>query len=137
MDGSIDVPSIPPEEEVISGNYNYDPCPMEEPIIDNRTFFHHFYSPASKHPDMMWGPRLPRKLGPRLTTMTPGWGIHFEERPDWPLFAAMNFISLLVSGMIAGIYSWKTADTATGVAIGAWLTATQTMGMTAVFFWWS
>lgn len=68
--------------------------------------------------------------------MTKGWGIHLEESPDWPLFAAANFVSLLASGLVAGIYSWKTGDTATGVAIGARLTATQTMGMTAIFFWW-
>jgi hypothetical protein len=86
---------------------------------------------------MIWGPRLPRKLGPSLTSMAPAWGIHLEERPDWPLFAAVNFISLLASGAIAGIYSWKTKDTPTGVAIGAWLTAVQAMGVTAVFFGWT
>jgi hypothetical protein len=68
--------------------------------------------------------------------MAQGWGIHLEERPDWPLFAAMNFILLLVSGMVTGIYSWKMKDTQTGVALGAWLTAVQTMGLTVVFFWW-
>jgi hypothetical protein len=85
----------------------------------------------------MWGPRLPRKLGPSLTPMAQGWGIHLEERPDWALFAAMNFFSLLISGAIAGIYSWKMKDTPTGVAIGAWLTAVQAMGVMAIFFWWT
>ncbi|KAL9040600.1 MAG: hypothetical protein Q9214_004423 [Letrouitia sp. 1 TL-2023] len=134
--GSIDAPSIPPKDEVTAGNYVYNPCPIDEPPIDNRTFFHHFYSPASLHPYMMWGPRIPRKLGRSLTPMAQGWGIHLEECPDWPLFAAVNFISLLISGAIAGIYSWKTKDTQTGVAIGTWLTAVQVMGMTAIFFWW-
>jgi hypothetical protein len=110
---------------------------MDEPSIDNRTSFHHFYSPASQHPDKMWDPRLPRKLGPSLAPMGQAWSIHLEQRPDWPLFAALNLICLLVSGAIAGFYSWKMNDKQTGVAIGAWLTAVQTMGVTAVFFWWS
>lgn len=138
MEGSDDKPSIPPKEEVSSGNYNYVPCPIEcLPPVDNRTFFHHFYSRAADHQASIWGPRLPKKLGPSLPTMTPGWGIHLQESPDWPLFAALNFVCLLLSGLVAGIYSWKTKDTPTGVAIGAWLTATQVMGVTAVFFWWT
>jgi len=135
--GSIGQPSIPPEEEVNAGNYKYDPCPIDEPSMHYWTFLHHFYSPASEHPDILWGPRLPRKLGPSLTPMNQGWGIHLEEGPDWVLFTVLNLIFLLVSGGIAGIYSWKTKDSQTGVAIGAWLTAVQAAGIAAVFFWWN
>lgn len=85
---------------------------------------------------MMWGPRLPRKLGPDLVPMAKSWGIHLEESTDWALFAVLNLICLLVSGAIAGIYSWKTKDTQTGVAIGTWLTEVQAMGVAAVFFVW-
>lgn len=134
--GSIEAPSIPPKDEVTAGNYIYNPCPIDEPPIDSRTFFHYFYSPTSLHPYMVWGPRIPRKLGPNLTPMAHSWGIHLEERPDWPLFAAINFTCLLISGLIAGIYSWKMKDTQTGVAIGAWLTSVQAVGVTAIFFWW-
>ena len=81
--------------------------------------------------------RLPRKLGPGLATMAQGWGIHLEERPDWPLFFAFMFFFLLLSGFVAGMYSWKTGDHQTGVAIGAWLTSVQTTGMAALFFWWT
>lgn len=86
---------------------------------------------------MMWGMRLPWKLGPALAPMAQGWGIHLEERPDWPLFAAIMCLFLLLSGLVAGIYSWKTGDNQTGVAIGVWLTAVQAMGMTALFFRWT
>jgi len=85
---------------------------------------------------MMWGPRIPRKLGPGLTPMSHGWGIFLEERPDWHLFTIIMFFFLLLSGMVAGLYSWRTQDHQTGVAIGTWLTAVQTMGGAAVFFWW-
>lgn len=69
--------------------------------------------------------------------MAQGWGIHLEERPDWQLFAGFMFLFPLLGGLVAGIYSFKTGDHATGVAIGAWLTAAQPMGMTALFFWWT
>jgi len=110
---------------------------MDEPPIDSRTFLHHFYASETDHPDLMWGSRLPWKLGPSLGPMDKGWGILLEERPDWPLFAALMFPFVLLSGLVAGIYSWKTGDNQTGVAIGAWLTTVQTLGMTAVFFWWT
>ena len=137
ISGSIEKPAIPPDNEVVAGNYKYFPVPMDEPCIDNLTFFHHFYSPASKHTDEMWGPRLPWKLGPGLASMEYGWGIHIEDRPDWPLFAGLNFVLLLTSGLVAGIYSWRMKDPPTGVTIGAWLTAVQTLALTSLFFWWS
>jgi hypothetical membrane protein len=83
----------------------------------------------------MWGMRLPRKLGPGLAPMAQGWGIYLEERPDWALFAAFMFLLSLISGLVAGLYCWRTGDNQTGVAIGAWLTAVQGMGMSAIFFW--
>jgi hypothetical protein len=130
------VPSIPSEEEVDAGNYKYDPCPIDGLPIHHITFFHHFYAPASKHPDSMWAARLPWKLGPGLGPMAQGWGIQLEEHANWPLFAAFMCFLLLLSGIVAVIYCWRTGDHSTGVAIGAWLTAVQTMGITAVFFWW-
>lgn len=131
------MPCIPPEREVKAGNYVYLPCPMDEIPIDSNLFMHHFYRPASQHPDALWGERLPWRLGPSLVPMAKGWGVHLVERPDWPLFAAIMSLCSLLSGMIAGIYSWKTGDHSTGVAIGAWLTGIQAMGITAMlFFWW-
>jgi hypothetical protein len=54
---------------------------------------------------MMWGPRLPWKIGPGLEPMAQGWGIHLEEQPDWPPFAAYMFLFLLISGLVTSIYS--------------------------------
>ena len=96
---------------------------------------HHFKAPASKHPDTIWGPRLPWKLGSEVKTMEQGWGIHLVEGPDWPLFWALMATILVLTGLIAGLYSWKTGDSQTGVAVGAWLTAVQGMATPAVFFW--
>lgn len=134
--GTLEAPSLPPASEV-SHNYNYDPCPIDEPPIDSRTFFHHFYAHASQHLDTIWSERLPWKVGSALESKAHGWGIHLEERPDWPLLAALMCVLLLLSGAVAGIYGWMMGDAQTGVAIGAWLTSVQVMGITAVFFWWS
>ncbi|KAF2108169.1 hypothetical protein BDV96DRAFT_587864 [Lophiotrema nucula] len=67
--------------------------------------------------------------------MAHGWGIHLKESPDWPLFAAFMCIVLFLSGIIAGVYCWRTGDKQPRVAIGSWFTAVQAMGMTAVFLW--
>ncbi|KAF7672560.1 hypothetical protein GT037_009591 [Alternaria burnsii] len=131
-----ETPSKPPATEV-RHNYEYDPCPIELPPMNSRVFFHHFYAPKSHHPDVFWSERLPWKVGPALGPKEIGWGIHFEENPDWPLFAALMCLLLLLSGAVAGIYGWKMKDAQTGVAIGAWLTSVQVMGITAVFFWWN
>ncbi|OWY45676.1 hypothetical protein AALT_g10501 [Alternaria alternata] len=136
VDGTLETPSFPPESEV-RHNYDYNPCPMKVRPMDSRVFFHHFYAPKTEHPDVFWSERLPWKVGPALEPKDVGWGIHLEESPDRPLFAALMCLLLLLSGAVAGIYAWLMKDNATGVAIGAWLTAVQTLGITAVFFWWS
>ncbi|RYN19941.1 hypothetical protein AA0112_g10905 [Alternaria arborescens] len=133
---NYETPSIPPATEV-RHNYDYDPCPMEMPPMDSQVFFHHFYASKSKHPDVFWSERLPWKVGPALKPKDNGWGIHLEESPNWALFAMLMCLLLSLSGIIAGIYGWKMEDAQTGVAIGAWLTSVQVMGITAVFFWWS
>jgi len=105
--------------------------------MDSRTFMHYFYLPASSHPEIMWGPRLPRKLGSSLGPQAQGWGIQLVERPDWSLFSALMGVLVLLSGAVGGIYAWRTNDHATGVAIGTWLTAVQALLVTATFFWWT
>ncbi|KAB2099085.1 hypothetical protein AG0111_0g12615 [Alternaria gaisen] len=134
VDGTLETPSFPPETEV-RHNYDYNPCPMNVRPMDSRVFFHHFYAPETEHPDVFWSERLPWKVGPALRPKDNGWGIHLGESPDWPLFAASMCLLLLLSGVVAGIYAWLMKDAQTGVAIGAWLTSAQVMGITAVFFW--
>jgi hypothetical protein len=104
--------------------------------MDSRNFFHYFYAPRSHPPDVFWSARLPWKVGPALKPGETGWGIHIQESLNWSLFAALMCAFLLLSGTVAGIYAWKMEDAQTGVAIRAWLTSVQAMGITAVFFWW-
>ena len=142
MSGDLLCPSIPPQSEVEKGRYSYQPCPIDEPPMHTNTFMHYFYfSDASKHATSLWGPRLPRKLGYPLTScaepLAQGWGVEIQEQPHWAMFATLMFLLLILSGLVAGTYCLKTGDHQTGIAIGAWLTSVQTMGVTAFFFWWT
>jgi hypothetical protein len=106
--------------------------------MPSEVFMHFFERPSLFHDVHFWGPRLPRKVGPTQESHSAeGWGIRLVERPDWPMFAALMSVLVLMSGMVAGLYAWATGDRPTGVAIGTWLTTVQTLGATAVFFWWS
>ena len=109
--------------------------------MDSNTFMHHFYSPAEKHPQTLWGPRLPAKVetqgNPIHDTMNHGWCILIQEKPHWALFTALMSAGLVLSGLVAAIYIWIKADPQTGVTIGAWLIATEAMIITTVLFWWS
>lgn len=105
--------------------------------MDSNTFIHFFYDHESYYSAHPWSEVLPWKVGPALGSGDYGWGIHLEDCPNRPLLAALTFVVLILSGAAAGIYAWLMKDAQTGVAIGAWLTSVQAMGITAVFFWWS
>jgi len=107
--------------------------------MDSDTFFHYLYTPAWKHRDILWGPRLPRKVCNR-TSQSPsllaqGWGIQIRESPHSALVATLMFLFLAVSGVVAGVYAWRTGGSQTSVAIGTWLTTVQAMGLAAWVSW--
>lgn len=142
MVGSLTAPAIPPKSEVEARRYSYQPCPIDEPPVPHTAFMHLFlYGDASKHPLAQWGPRLPRKVGDPFAvsgqSLALGWGVEIQERPHWAMFTASMFLVLLLSGLVAGIYSWRTGDHQSGIAIGTWLTSTQAMAVATLFFWWT
>jgi hypothetical protein len=102
------------------------------------TFLHYLETPAVKHPDRIWTPRLPLKFGERLgtshTPLTPAWGIQILEGINHVLFIFAMFIIVLLSSVIAGIYGWRTHNNQTAIAIGPWLTTVQAMAVTMIFF---
>jgi hypothetical protein len=140
MTGTLKSPEIPPESIVSAGLYEYNPCPIESPPMDSDTFMHYFYSPSCAYDESLWATRLPKRVDDALTdsneTLPQGWGIRIEERPHWRMFTFLMIVILLISALVAGLYSWKTGDNQTGVAIGAWLTTTQAAGLVGLFFWW-
>lgn len=138
--GTLLAPSIPPKEHVDNRQYLYRPCPIDEPPMTSDWFMHYFnFIDDSKHRDEIWGVRLPKKLGISLANSTKplacGWGIKIEEGPNWTCISIFMFSFVLISGLVAGTYAGLTHDNQTGVAIGAWLTTIQAMGLAALFFW--
>ena len=87
MAGSLEAPSIPPEQEVEVGRYCYVPCSINEPPMDSNTLMHYFYTDPSRHTDSLWAPRLPKKLGTGLTQfgrpLEQGLGIQIQEAAHW------------------------------------------------------
>lgn len=133
--------SVPPPKEVQQGHYDYNPVPMDEPPMPSNVFIHYFTKITEAHTEPIWSSRLPVKLQESLyysrKPLTEGWGIEILEGPNWLLFCFVMVLILLFSGAVAVICSHYTADKPTGIAIGAWLTAVQTMAVTSLFFKWT
>lgn len=131
--------SIPPLTEV-NKTYLYDPIPMDEPVMPPDTFMHHLTKITEAHNEFIWCQRFPQKLGDSLicspNKLAVGWGVEIAEGPNFLLFSAGMVIALLLSGLVAGLSGFYMKDKATGVAIGAWLTALQTMVAATLFFKW-
>ena len=131
--------SIPPPDKVRDGEYEYDPVPMDEPSMPPNTFIHYFTKVTDAHNDALWVRRFPHRLKESIfyspKPLAEGWGIEIAEGPNWLLFSIIMLLALLVSGTTAGLYGYFMKDTATGVAIGSWLTAVQALVVAILFFW--
>ena len=134
-------PSVPEPQEAQHYKYVFDPVPMDEPPIDKRTFNHYFHKVHLADTSATWIKRFPQLSDASLfysqEKLAKGWGIEITEDRNWMLFAYANILALIISGALAGLSSWLMNDKQTGVAIGAWLTAVQTLTITAVFWHWT
>ncbi|KAK7211707.1 hypothetical protein V2G26_018885 [Clonostachys chloroleuca] len=134
--GTEERPSIPPKRFVDDGKYHYTPCPLEEQPMPSDTFLH-FLTSHDTHVQRLWGPRLPKKIHDKhdkMPSFTADWGVHIEEGPNWPLIMSLMLVAVLLSGLVAGIVWWKTNDRQTAVAIGAWMTTVQGLGLPTLYF---
>lgn len=121
-------------------NYVFDPMPMDEPPIDADTFNHYFHKPHLANLCAVWIERFPQLHGASLfysTDRPPSWGFEIVEERNWFIFATLNVVGLLLSGLIAFLSAWFLKDNPTGVAIGAWLSAVQTLVVTVLFWHWT
>ncbi|KAL8811659.1 MAG: hypothetical protein Q9200_001629 [Gallowayella weberi] len=134
-------PSVPKPQEARDHNYIFDPIPMDEPPIDSRTFNHYFHKPHLGDPSVTWIKRFPQLQDSSLfysnEKLAKGWGIEITEDRNWILFVCANLMALMLSGTIAGLYIFLAKDAQTGVAIGAWLSAVQTLGVNGLFWHWT
>jgi hypothetical protein len=134
--------SLPPEDEITAKRYEYNLQPPVPPPIDSRTFLHYFYKHGahSYSTSAKYVNRLPKKLGDSLTRslgvddLLEGWGIHIIEGPNkvaicWALMAVLG-ASLVVSI----VYDSITRSGESGFAIGQWMVAALTVGLSALYF---
>jgi hypothetical protein len=129
----MEAPSLPPIEEVNLGKYTYEPCPIDNIPMPSHIFMHYFTTPSDLHPDSTWGPRLPQKLGTSLLVgidpSPEGWGLLVLEGIHWTLLISFMIIFAIVGVVVAIFYSHYTGDHQTGIAIGAYMAALQSMGL--------
>ena len=134
-------PSMPKKDEVLHYKYVFDPVPMDEPPMDKATFNHYFHKPHLADTSATWITRFPQLSDTSLFytggKLAKGWGIEITEERNWILLMCENTLALLIIGAVAGVSSWLMKDKATGVAIGIWLTAVQTLTVTLVFWRWT
>lgn len=132
---------MPDAAEAQEYHYSFDPIPMDEPAIDARTFHHYLRYPHDADPSQAWMKRFPQLNDASLfyhpEKLAKGWGLEITEDRNWTLVVVANIVALLISGAVAGLFARLAKDNATGVAIGAWLTAVQTLCITAVFWRWT
>lgn len=134
-------PSMPKKDEAQLYHYEFDPVPMDEPPIDSNTFNHYFHKPHLLDPLAAWIKRFPELNNASFywgdKKLAIAWGFEIVEDRNWMLFVGANLIALLVSGAVAGVSAYFMNDNATGVAIGAWLTAVQTLLVSGLFWHWT
>lgn len=127
---------LPPEEEVLSKNYHYAPCPqeIENPLL-RIPWLHVLFEPGA-HFDDFWTRRTPKKLVQMLSYPSPnpviGWGVQIVEGPNWCALVVLTVIFNVLSLAISSIYSAATSDVSSGFAVGSFFLAVETMVVTLV-----
>jgi hypothetical protein len=131
--------AFPPKDEVDSGHWIYEPCPRDEdlPIAEN-VFLH--YMNCNERPDnIIWLKRMPRKLKTKITDDKPapvafGWGVHIDEGPNYYIIAWGNVIALVISGIVAIIWSIYKGDFQGAFGFASWLVMVVNTFMVAFIY---
>ncbi|KAL9123279.1 MAG: hypothetical protein Q9187_000151, partial [Circinaria calcarea] len=139
--GILDSPcSLPPEDEVTSKRYYYNPCPLKPPPIPSHVFLH-YLSSSRDHPRSVWLDRLPQKLeGSMMQSTEPlpvGWGIYIIEGPNriamfWTIVGIV-----IVSIIVSTTWTVVKGDIQGGFGVGAWMVSVPNVLMVAFFLKWS
>lgn len=129
--------ALPPKPEVDAKRYIYSPCPPDhEPPISNELFLHYSFSCICSSPNLVWVPRIPRKLDISiLASQNPtsfGWGVHIDEGPDIFRIAWLNFVFFGLS-IVTGV-SWAIARSDLLGAIGLAIWFCMSSNVLVAFF---
>ena len=133
---------LPPEDEIAAKRYEYNLQPPVPPPIDSRTFLHYFYKHGAhaQSTSAKYVNRLPKKLGDSLTRslgaddLLEGWGIHIIEGPNKVAICWALFLVLVASLAVSIVYDFLTRSGESGFAIGQWMVAALTVGLSALYF---
>ena len=132
---------MPTKEEAKEYQYTFDPVPMDEPPMPPNIFHHYFSDPQHVEDVAAWITRFPKLDGKSLNfageRLAKGWGVEILEDRNWTIFVVANTLLIFLSGVIAAIYARVTGDNQTAVAIGAWLSAMQTIVASAILYRWT
>ena len=109
--------------------------------MNQRLFNHFFQKPHKAGDEDFWVARFPKLQDASLfydkNKLAVGWGIEIVEKGNWELFLGVNLAALMISGAVAGISCWALKDNQTGISIGAWLSAVQTVTLSLLFLRWT
>ncbi|MCJ1475836.1 hypothetical protein MMC13_004500 [Lambiella insularis] len=130
----ISFPDLPPTEEVhVKKTYHYAPCPqsVKNPLL-RIPYLHVLFEPGN-HLDRFWSNRVPKKLDTKIIYrdgIEPviGWGVHIVEGPNWVAFSVLSEIVLVLSAVLALVWSLLAKDVSGGFAIGAYVVGALAVG---------
>lgn len=133
--------AVPPEAEVESNRYEYDPCPLKSlPPIPDNVFLHHFNDPGH-HRRPNWLRRIPKKVNDSLIGHHEGdiigWGVHIIEGPNWLAISVAVFCIVLSSGVFATAWAVCRNDISGAFAVAGWMIGVLTAAMMVCLSKWS
>jgi len=136
-------PELPPECEVSSQRYEYNPRPQDlEEVMPNHVFFHFFFSRPNGHQKPKWIYRLPKKLKESIldsnnNDLPVGWGVHINEGPDYHVICAFVLLGLVISGVLSICWATLTKDVQGAFGMGAYFATVEAAWMATMYFKWS
>ncbi|KAH6635867.1 hypothetical protein F5144DRAFT_159885 [Chaetomium tenue] len=140
--GILDKPlAIPSAAEMAAEGYAYYPCPLRPPPIPPNIFLHHLSKPG-RHPRLVWGNRIPQKLHRSILQvgmgdeLVVGWGVHIIEGLNKSTVLVCSLVGLVISGIVAVVWTVVRDDVQGGFGIGAWLTSVQAIVVMLVITKW-
>ena len=84
---------------------------------------------------------MPRKLNTSIlnegiASVAFGWGVHIDEGPNYHVIFWVNFISLVMSGVFATVWSVYKDDFQGGFGFACWFIAILNTFMVALMYRW-
>jgi len=120
--------ALPPKAEVDAKRYHYNPCPLENELpICSDLFLHYLFYCSSPSRNLIWLPRIPRKLDTSIIAspapVSFGWGVHIDEGPDYLKILVLEVVCLALSGIAALLWELLKQDFSGAMGVAAWIVA--------------